>query len=164
MERVIRKLGGDWLSEKQESIYSILKEEHKEVQKLFKQILDSEKFQADIFSQIDQALTMHMQGEEKHFYPRLTDSDETHELTLEAIEEHNAAKQLQSTIASSDSEVQFAKTQVLSEMIEHHVEDEEKELFKAAKKVLSKEDENEIGRLFLEEKASMSKMAPPTVM
>ena len=152
------------MSEKQESIYHILKEEHREVQKMFKQILDSESFQADIFSQINQALMAHMQGEEKHFYPRLVSADETHELTLEAIEEHNAAKQLQSTIADSDSEVQFAKTQVLSEMIDHHVEDEEKELFKAAKKVLSKEDEMEIGRLFLDEKSSMSKMAPPTVM
>lgn len=152
------------MSEKQDSIYNILKEEHKEVQKLFKQILDSESFQADVFSQINQALMAHMQGEEKHFYPRLESADETHELTLEAIEEHNAAKQLQSTIADSDKEVQFAKTQVLSEMIDHHIEDEEKELFKAAKKVLSKEDEMEIGRLFLEEKSSMSKMAPPTVM
>jgi hemerythrin-like domain-containing protein len=49
-------------------------------------------------------------------------------------------------------------------MIDHHIEDEEKELFKAAKKVLSKEDERGIGRLFIEEKLSMSKMAPPTVM
>ena len=152
------------MSEKQESIYNILKDEHREVQKLFKQILDSERFQADIFSQINQTLMMHMQGEEKHFYPRLTSADETRELILEAIEEHNAAKQLQSTIESADSEVQFAKTQVLSEMIDHHIEDEEKELFKAAKKVLSKEDEREIGRLFIEEKLSMSKMAPPTVM
>lgn len=151
-------------SEKEESIYDILKTEHREVQKLFKQIIDSGRFQADIFSQIDQALIIHMQGEEKHFYPRLESANESHELTLEAIEEHNAAKQFQKTIANSDSETQYAKTKVLSEMINHHIEEEEEELFKASKKVLSREDEMEIGQKFQKEKASMSKTATPTVM
>jgi Hemerythrin HHE cation binding domain len=145
---------------KRESIYDILKEEHKEVKDLFVKMLDDEKFDRKVFQQIDEKLTVHMRGEEKLFYPKLVKAEITHEKTLEAIEEHNAAKQLQKTIKDADSNVQFAKVQVLSEMIDHHVEEEETVLFKQAKSVLTKEDEKEIGLQFLEAKNSAIKMAP----
>jgi hypothetical protein len=144
----------------QESIYAILKAEHKEVAALFKEILDAEKYNPKTFAQIDEKLAIHMHGEEKLLYPKLVKAEETHEKALEAIEEHKAAKQLQKTIANADSSVQFAKVQVLSEMIDHHVEEEETALFKQAKEVLSKEDEKEIGCQYLEEKKSALKMAP----
>jgi hemerythrin-like domain-containing protein len=145
---------------KPESIYDILKEEHKEVKELFKQILDNKKYDQKIFSQIDEKLTVHMHGEEKLLYPKLVKAEITHEKALEAIEEHKAAKQLQKTIQDADSSVQFAKVQVFSEMIDHHVEEEETALFKQAKHVLSKEEEKEIGCQYLKEKNSTIKMAP----
>jgi hemerythrin superfamily protein len=150
--------------ENQRSIYDLIKDDHKAVKNLFKQIIDSDQYQPAILAQSDHALTIHLEGEEKHFYPRLVNAAETHEMALEAVEEHNAAKQLQNTITNSDPDMRYAKVKVLWEIVEHHMEEEEKHLFKGAKKVLSKEEEKEIGRLFETEKTTAPKIEAPTVM
>ena len=137
-----------------ESIYDVLKDEHREVQGLFKSMIDDEKFDRKTFQQIEDLLKVHMAGEEKLFYPRLVSAEQTKEKALEAIEEHNAAKQFQRTVMAADSEVQFAKVQVLHEMISHHIEEEEGQVFKDAKKVLSKDEEYEIANQYLKRKGS----------
>ncbi|MGE5533640.1 MAG: hypothetical protein ACM3UN_04760 [Bacillota bacterium] len=74
-------------------------------------------------------------------------------VTLEAYEEHDVGRKIVNDIDdSTDNEVKLAKIKVLSEAINQHVEEEEGELFRKAKKVLSSEDEHEIGRLFMNEK------------
>jgi hemerythrin superfamily protein len=142
---------------KQPTIYELLKEDHKNVKKLFKEILDEEQFKKNIFSQIKEELTVHMEGEEKLFYPKLENDDETHQMVLEAYEEHDAGKQVIKDLdksANLDEDRKLAKIKVLSDMIDHHIEEEENELFKGARKVLSKDDEMDIGRRFEEKKAS----------
>lgn len=59
------------------TIYDILKIEHKDVKKLFKQIIDEERFQENIYTQIKTALILHLDGEEKFLYPRLENNAET---------------------------------------------------------------------------------------
>jgi hemerythrin superfamily protein len=147
---------------KNATIYDLLKLEHKDVKKLFKQILDAERYQENIYSQIKMALTLHMEGEEKLFYPKLENNQESRLLTLEAYEEHDVAKKVINDIdmtGASDKDTRLAKVKVLSEAINHHIEEEERDLFKNAKKVLSSEQEREIARQFMNEKmAKMPKM------
>ena len=79
--------------------------------------------------------------------PALEEAEETHDITLEAYEEHNLVKQLLAELESEakDQEQWTAKFTVLKENVEHHVEEEEGELFPKARKVLGKERSEEIG-------------------
>ncbi|MCW4000044.1 MAG: hemerythrin domain-containing protein [Candidatus Bathyarchaeota archaeon] len=139
--------------EKNPTIYDLLKLEHKDVKNLFKQIVDEESFQGNVYEQIRKALMMHMEGEEKLIYPRLQNAQETRSATLEAFEEHDLARKVMSDIdESSDEETKLAKVKVLSETISHHIEEEEGELFKKSKKVLSSFDEHDLAKQFMAEK------------
>lgn len=141
-------------------IYDILKIEHRDVRKLFKQLLDEKQFQENIYSQIKMVLQLHMAGEEKFLYPRLENNSETRIITLESYEEHDLGKKVMHDIDNnSDRDVKFAKLKVLSETIDMHIKEEEDELFKKAKRVLSDDEERTIAREFMDEKmANIPKM------
>lgn len=143
------------------TIFDILKMEHRDVKKLFKQVLDSERFQDNVYMDIKTALALHMAGEEKLLYPRLENNQETRSLALESYEEHDLGKKVIMDIDNSaDMDTKYAKFKVLSEAIEMHIKEEEDDLFKKAKKVLSDDDEREIARQFMNEKMqNMPKMA-----
>jgi hemerythrin-like domain-containing protein len=139
------------------SIYDLLKMEHKDVKKLFKQIVDNERYQDNIYMQIKTALTLHMAGEEKLFYPRLENNAETRTLTLESYEEHDLGRKVINDIDNTtDMDAKYAKVKVLMDTIDMHIKEEEDDLFKKAKRVLSDDDEKEIARQFMNEK--MEKM------
>ena len=80
---------------------------------------------------------------------------------LEAYEEHAAAKNLMHVLEQTDpkDETYRAKLQVLSEMIDHHVKEEETELFKQARALLSQDELVEIG----EEITAMKEAQPAAV-
>jgi hemerythrin-like domain-containing protein len=145
---------------KNATIYDLLKIEHRDVKKLFKQIVDNERFQEDVYSQIKTALTIHMEGEEKVFYSKLENNPESRDIVLESFEEHDVGKKIINDIDNSSlDDVKLAKVKVLNEAINQHIEEEESDLFKKAKKVLSNEQEREIARQFMDEKmAKMAKM------
>ena len=142
------------------TIYDILKIEHKDVKRLFKQIVDEERFQENVYNQIKMALQLHMAGEEKLLYPRLENNAESRTIALESYEEHDLGRKIISDIDNtSDIDAKYAKLKVLSEAIDMHVKEEEDELFKKAKRVLSDEDERTIAKDFMDEKmAAMPKM------
>lgn len=131
--------------------FELLKKDHQKVSGLFKQLEETTeravKTREDLFAQLKQELDIHARIEETILYPVLKEAKETHEITLEAIEEHNVVKQLLSELdAMAVSEEQWtAKLTVLKENVEHHVEEEEGEMFKDAKKVLSAEQIEELG-------------------
>jgi len=139
------------------SIYDVLKDDHKKVSELFKQILEKRQPSAATFAQIKMELDAHMAGEEKHFYPAIKQGSDMAFLVDEASVEHNTAKTLIGEVGalSETDEMWLPKVKVLCDIISHHVEEEEKELFKGAKKVLTKEDEKRIAQLFLDEKVRM---------
>jgi hemerythrin superfamily protein len=89
---------------------------------------------------------VHAAIEEKHFYPA-TKNARTEELLQEAVEEHLSAKRLIADMMemSSDDPQFDAKLSVLEEQIEHHVEEEEKELFPKVRKMLAKEELEDLG-------------------
>jgi hypothetical protein len=111
--------------------FELLKADHKKVADLFDRLeAASGKGKLDVFKQIKSELDLHALIEEKIFYPAIEKPEETHDLTLEAYEEHKVVKKLLAELAgakTADDEWQ-AKAKVLQENVEHHVEEEENEL------------------------------------
>lgn len=81
-------------------------------------------------------LTIHTHIEEEIFYPAVRDALDEEDLVDEAIVEHASAKDLIAQLSdmSPDDDLYDAKVKVLSELIEHHVEEEEDEMFPKVKK------------------------------
>jgi hemerythrin superfamily protein len=125
----------------------LLKTQHQEVKGLFKRIEKAEEDEKqDLFEQLADALAVHAAIEEKHFYPA-TKNARTEDLLQEAVEEHLSAKRLIADLMEmSPEDPQFdAKVAVLEEQIEHHVEEEEKELFPKVRKMIGKEELEDLG-------------------
>lgn len=101
----------------------------------------------ELFTQLKTELDIHAEIEEKILYPVLEKAEETHDISLEAYEEHRLVKQLLTELEAEpkDAEEWTAKFTVLKENVEHHVEEEEGEMFKKARKVLSQEEIDELG-------------------
>jgi hemerythrin superfamily protein len=131
-------------------VYKLLKEDHQKVKTLFQELEDTTeralKTREHLFANLKMELTVHSEAEEKFFYPRIVEPEETHEIALEAIEEHGVVKTLLTELDTDakNTEEWTAKLKVLRENVEHHVEEEEGELFKQARKVLSAEDAESI--------------------
>ena len=127
--------------------FSLMKKDHTVVKDLFKTLERArvENRKDTLFEELRNELDAHAYMEEKAFYPELEESKETHDLTLEAIKEHDAVKALLKELGDMDKngEEWKAKLTILKENVEHHVEEEEKELFPKARKIL-KGRENEI--------------------
>ena len=125
---------------KDQDAISLLKNDHAEVKKLFKEIEVEAEDQEAIFDQIKEALEVHAAIEEEIFYPAVKKarSEEVKDEVREASEEHKQVKTLLAAIAeiSSDDESYSAKIKVLKEDVEHHVKDEEGEMFPDARKYL----------------------------
>ena len=131
---------------------ALLKKDHAAVKALFEKFQaagDDEQTRQSLFDQIDAELDVHAAIEEQIFYPAVQDvrSEETKDMVLEALEEHKLVKTLLGEIAAltpADDEFD-AKMKVLRENVEHHVEEEETEMFPEATKQLSDEVRNELG-------------------
>jgi hemerythrin-like domain-containing protein len=135
--------------------FNLLKADHRKVEDLFSQ-LESARGAAKmrVFEQIKTELELHTHIEETIFYPALEKPKQTHELTLEAYEEHDVVKKLlqEMSRAKSPTEEWEAQAKVLQENVEHHVEEEENELFKKAQAALSEDDIETLGEQMENEK------------
>lgn len=136
--------------------FKLLQTDHKNVAALFDQLERATgKAKLSVFNQIKTELELHTHIEETIFYPALEKPEETHDITLEAYEEHAVVKNLLSELSrarSADDEWE-AQAKVLRENVEHHVEEEENELFEKAESVLSEEDREDLGTRMQAEKA-----------
>ena len=135
--------------------FNLLKADHRKVEELFSQ-MESASGQAKlrVFQQIKSELELHAHIEETIFYPALEEPKQTHELTMEAYEEHDVVKKLLKELGrgKSATEEWEAKAKVLQENVEHHVEEEENELFAKAQSALSTEEIETLGEQMESEK------------
>jgi hypothetical protein len=137
--------------------FELLKKDHKKVSQLFKEIeAASGPTKKQIFARLKTELDVHANVEERFFYPALENKDEARDITLEAYEEHKVVKDLLGELESSNApeDEWDAKLTVLKENVEHHVEEEEGELFSKARQALSKQEIEELGVEMEAEKAS----------
>ena len=120
----------------------LLTADHAEVKKLFKSYEKLIKDEADteekreLAEQICMMLTVHAAIEEEIFYPSAREVLEEQDLIDEAAVEHASAKDLIAQIQDSepDDELYDAKVKVLGEYIDHHVKEEQDEIFPKVKK------------------------------
>lgn len=139
--------------------FTLLKNDHKTVAALFEQIEPTTeravKTREEAFGKLKEELDLHAHIEEKILYPELKKEAETRDITFEGLEEHHVIKMLLGELAGMavDSEEWTAKTKVLQENVEHHVEEEETKMFKLGREVLTREQIEDLGtRLEAEKK------------
>jgi len=114
---------------------ALLTQDHRNVDKLFKQFddLKDDEGKIELVEKICNELTAHATAEQEIFYPAARDAlgEDGQDLLDEAEVEHASAKELigQLQEANTDDELFDAKVKVLGEYIRHHVKEEEQELF-----------------------------------
>lgn len=119
---------------------ALLKNDHRIVENLFEEYEHARKADRKqaIVQEICEELTVHAQLEEQAFYPEAKKvlNKEGDDLIDEAKVEHNSLKWLiaQLEAEAPDSELYAAKVTVLKEYVEHHVKEEEKEMFPKLRK------------------------------
>jgi hemerythrin superfamily protein len=139
-----------------DSIYTLLKTDHETVSALFEQMEASEDSatRGRLLVKLRTELMAHSQAEDVVFYQPLKAAEATRDLILEAEEEHRVVTRLLGELErlSAENEKWKARLVVLKELVEHHVEEEEGEMFEKAKAIFNSEQERELGRTFLAEK------------
>ena len=145
------------------NVLELLINDHEKVSELFEQVKATEdraKHQ-QLFEQIKQELEVHAHIEEAVFYPALQGkgNQELTDIVLEGIEEHHQAKMFLREISnlSDDSEKFDAKLKVLMEDVEHHVDEEENEMFPLVEEVFEESELDALGRELEAEKQTFKK-------
>lgn len=132
---------------------TLLKNDHKTVERLFKRFEKAEKAddddtKAEVVEEIVKELAVHAAIEEQVFYPAVREEvPDEEDMVLEGLEEHHIVKWTLSELAdmTPDDERFDAKVTVLMESVRHHVEEEESELFPEVRKALGRKRLGEIG-------------------
>jgi hemerythrin-like domain-containing protein len=125
----------------------LLKKQHQEVKQLFKRYEDADESEKqELFEQIADDFAAHGEIEEKIFYPAVFVGP-LKDMLREAVEEHLECKRLVADLLKMEpSDEQFdAKMKVLQELIEHHVEEEEGELFPLVRQNFAREELDALG-------------------
>ncbi|HYF10517.1 MAG TPA: hemerythrin domain-containing protein [Candidatus Paceibacterota bacterium] len=125
-----------------------LEENHAYVSEIFRKIgetsagADAER--TELFTRLKDALTLHAELEENTLYPLLKEKEETRDLAFEAAEEHQLVKTMLSEISGLDptAEEWDAQVAVLKENVEHHVQEEEGDMFLKAREALTKKEQD----------------------
>ena len=139
---------------------TMLKTDHDKVKKLLTELESTTergvKTRSELFATIKGELTVHEIIEEEIFYPELKAHPKAKDIVLEGYEEHHVVDLLMSELESLDvtDETWGAKALVMKENIEHHIEEEEGEMFKQARQVFVREELVALGERMLERKAS----------
>jgi hemerythrin superfamily protein len=129
----------------------LLKKQHKTVKGLFKQVEKTEdgRRRRELMDEIATELKIHTKIEEEIFYPAVREigSSKVEELVDESFEEHHVVDLVLAELPKVDPEDErfHAKMTVLSELVEHHADEEEDEMFPIAEKKLGKERLQELG-------------------
>ena len=129
---------------------SLLEQQHRQVERSFSTALGTEdaKERRAAMEDILRQLTLHTQLEETIFYPavRTIGTEKAKDMILEAFEEHHVVKVILKELPKVDPRADNfeAKMTVLKEMVEHHVEEEEKEMFPMAERQLGPERSREL--------------------
>jgi hemerythrin-like domain-containing protein len=112
------------------------------------------KTREELFATIKGELTVHEVIEEEIFYPALKSHPKAKDIVLEAYEEHHVVDTIMAELEGLDvsDETWGAKALVMKENIEHHIEEEEGEMFKQARQVFDRQELVELGERMAERK------------
>jgi hypothetical protein len=149
---------------------ALLKEDHKTLRSLLASLEKTTERSADrrtkLLSQIESEVKVHATVEEELFYPAYRDAvrkKDDKELYQEALEEHHVVDLLMPELKECDpaGEVFAAKATVLKEIIEHHADEEEKEMFKKARQAMPAAELRELGARIQDRQRQLKAMGSP---
>ncbi|HEY0442840.1 MAG TPA: hemerythrin domain-containing protein [Candidatus Limnocylindrales bacterium] len=130
---------------------AMLEADHRKVKALLNDLESTTergvKTRAELFSTIKGELTLHEVIEEEIFYPELKAHPKAKDIVLEGYEEHHVVDTLMGELEELDvaDESWGAKAKVMKENIEHHIEEEEGEMFKQARQVFDAAELRDLG-------------------
>jgi hemerythrin-like domain-containing protein len=143
---------------------TILKQDHRQVKELLGELEETSargrKKRESLLERIALELRVHARLEEEIFYPAYQEAATKREdakLFFEATEEHAIAEQELALLEESDSggDVFAARAKVLKDLVEHHIEEEEKQMFPRAKKLLDKQELEQLGERMSERRSEL---------
>lgn len=142
----------------------LLKQDHDEVKQLLSQLEDSSDAteRQDLFDKIKRELTMHEIIEEELVYPAFEKQAKLKEIVLESYEEHHVVDLIMQEIedVSPEEDSWEAKAKVMKENVEHHIEEEEGEMFKTARDLFDSRELDELGKQMQARKAELQEQSP----
>jgi hemerythrin-like domain-containing protein len=130
---------------------ALLEKDHKKMKSLLGELEETtrraSKKREELFATIRVELEAHETIEEEIFYPTLKQHPKAKDVVLEGYIEHHVADLIVNELASAPTtdEDWGARAKVLKETIEHHIEEEEGEMFKIARQVLDREELVDLG-------------------
>ena len=136
-------------------VLRLLEDEHDEAKSVFKALEKARGSEASrLWDQLKSMLTLHEEMEETLFYPQLKAEKRTEDLILEAYQEHHVMDLLIEEISALEptDEAWQPKVKVLQENTEHHIEEEEGELFPKVRKIWDTAKREQVGRQMQEMK------------
>ena len=138
----------------------LLKADHDKVKKLLTELESTTergvKTRQELFATIKGELTIHEVIEEEIFYPELKAHPKARDIVLEGYEEHHVVDLLMGELEGMDvsDERWGAKAIVMKENIEHHIEEEEGEMFRKARQVFDRAELVDLGERMAQRKVS----------
>jgi iron-sulfur cluster repair protein YtfE (RIC family) len=140
---------------------SLLKSDHDEVKSMLDKLDGTtdraEKTRTDGLADLKEALEAHEAIEEEIFYPALKEYAEAKAIVLEAYEEHDVVDMIMSELVTTpvDDETWAAKLTVMKENLEHHIEEEEGNMFTKARNVMDETELKDLGERMDARKAEL---------
>jgi hemerythrin superfamily protein len=131
---------------------TLLKRDHDKVKKLLQELEQTTeratKTRTELFGRLKSELTVHEIIEEEIFYPTLKQHPKAKDIVLEGYEEHNVVDMLMGELdrLPVEDEIWGPKAKVMIENIEHHVEEEEGEMFSKARQVFDRDELEQLGQ------------------
>ncbi len=133
-------------------VLELIKADHRQVETLFSEIesTDNPHKLYECFNQLYNALNVHAEVEEQTFYPAVRDCQDAEKLVDAAQEEHDEAEQMLEALASlSPTSAEFKqKIGELKQAIQHHVQEEENEVFSKVRECMSQKEREQLGSEF----------------
>lgn len=148
VEAVSRRL--PWTSSEPDAV-TLLETDHRRLEDLLKKGEETTeravKGRTELLNRLTSELTVHELIEEKVLYPALRAHPEAKDIVLEGYQEHHVADLIVRELHAvhKDDEQWGPKFKVLKENIEHHIKEEEGEMFRTARGVLSREELQQLG-------------------
>jgi hemerythrin superfamily protein len=138
---------------------SLLEADHREIKRLLSELEGTTeratKGRQELFDRIKRELTVHEVIEEEIFYPTLKEHPKAKDIVLEGYEEHHVVDTLMGELEALpvEDETWGAKAKVMKENVEHHIEEEEGDMFEKARQVFDSTELEDLGKAMSDRKA-----------
>jgi len=140
---------------------ALLKQDHEKVRGLLGQFENATGARRQkLLTQIEKELKVHTTIEEEIFYPAYREAarkKEDKKLYFEALQEHHVVDMVMPEMNDGSSPEELkAKAKVLKDLVEHHAEEEEKEMFPRARKAMEKDELRSLGEMMQRRKEDLN--------